>query len=1128
MPSKFNRAIGTSICFLIVVGVSLRFSVVTHAADPAFVGALSLLTDSEVADQLGLDDAQKAKLEQLLQDRERSVVELVVQARSLERAERDRRQALFVADSERQGIQLLTEDQRQDFERIRLAREGLQALLRPEVADAVQLTDQQKQQIQAFLAARQSELEKVEDERKRRIARTVFDRRIENLLSIQQRRAWEELIRVSSAEEEITATDSDPLVANVASAPLDAESTTMADVDDRLQFNFEYAPWKVVLEWFSEQARLSLVMESPPPGSFNLVEQRRYTPAEALDVINSVLLTKGYTLVRRESMLIVINLEDGIPPNLVTTVPVREIDQRGEFELISTLFQLGKVSPEDAEQEITKLLGPQGTMQVLGTAKQLFVTETAGRLRTIRDVLRAMEDPDSVDGQQVTTYELKNVMPEEAFSVLRQMLGLPEGLNASADGTFRMATDILGQRIMVTGPIGQVEQAGEILKLIDVPMPELAVPGGILASPQLEVYSVSSADPESVLQVLQTLLVEDDVRLAVDPKTNNLIALALPSQQALIRSTLQQMQTGGQSIDVIRLNYVDPQIAVLAINQLFGSGEEGADDVPRVNADVTTGQLLIRGSDAQIAQIRELLGKMGESDEFITKEDRSDSNVRVLPISGSNAEALLKQVQQIWPAVRPNRIRTVVPSAVIRSVRPQGSSDESLRAPVSPSDTPAKPKPKAESGSEKQRGPQGAIENKRIRSGIGRRPSPERLLAQLTLPLDGVTRPSSLGETRDSNGNRADIVVAVGASGLIIASQDLDALDDFEDLLLSLNNGAATENRDFAVFYLRHATAESATEILKQILDGEESSESGDGGLLDGIAGAALEGMGSGGDLMGSLLGLGGGDSSSLTATGSFSIVPDIRLNLLVVQANSSDMQLIEQLLEVIDQRASPEKVQTIPAPRLIPIYHANAEAVAEVVRQVFANQLASGTGQGSQPSPQDFIRALRGGRGNRGSQSTGDERKLTVGVDSRGNHLVVAAPDDLFRQVTELVDQLDQADPESAEMTRVITLNGTNPELVRRALSSIVGSPATSAPADSTQAPASSRTGSPSSTQGRDRSSSETRGGSDIRQQIELFRALRRGGDAARGGRGGGRPSRANAPSGRGGGNSPSGRGNR
>ncbi len=252
--------------------------------------------------------------------------------------------------------------------------------------------------------------------------------------------------------------------------PSSAVPTATDDADDGLlYFNFRYAPWKDVLEWFATKADLSLILEAPPPGTFNYSDTKGYTPAETIDLLNSVLLTKGYTLVRRERMLLVINLEDGIPPNLVTTIPVDQLDQRGAYELVRCRFPLGTSDPAIVEEELSKLIGPQGDIQVLSQARQVVVTETAGRLRTVRDVLRSMEDPMANGTGQVRAVLLEYINLEDAFTVIREMLGLPEDLNAAPDGSLRMAGDPSGQRIMLTGSPDSVRRVTEILQLIDVP-----------------------------------------------------------------------------------------------------------------------------------------------------------------------------------------------------------------------------------------------------------------------------------------------------------------------------------------------------------------------------------------------------------------------------------------------------------------------------------------------------------------------------------------------------------------------------------------------------------------------------------------------------------------------------------
>ena len=47
-----------------------------------------------------------------------------------------------------------------------------------------------------------------------------------------------------------------------------------------------------MLDWFADQAGLSLVLDAPPAGTFNYTDTRSYTPAKAIDLLNSVLLTK--------------------------------------------------------------------------------------------------------------------------------------------------------------------------------------------------------------------------------------------------------------------------------------------------------------------------------------------------------------------------------------------------------------------------------------------------------------------------------------------------------------------------------------------------------------------------------------------------------------------------------------------------------------------------------------------------------------------------------------------------------------------------------------------------------------------------------------------------------------------
>jgi type II secretory pathway component GspD/PulD (secretin) len=1029
-----------------------------RAADSAFVGVLAIALEDGVAKQLGLSEQIKNQLLDVARRREDEATDLVLQIRDLPQAEQTARLAPFVQESERLGLALLSDQQRQMLQRIRISRAGMVTLGEPAVAEQLALTDQQKATVKKLLEERAAGLKGRDQQRG--TAQAELERRLAGLLTPSQRAAWEGLASATppadSQARKVANGASAPGTAPPPPKPSDMPPTgpsptpSAADKpagDGKLRFQFRFAPWKDVLDWFASQAGLSLVLDVAPQGTFNYTDPREYTPAEAIDLLNSVLLTKGYTLVRRDRMLLVINLEDGVPPNLVTRVTVEDLDKRGEYELVSCLFPLTKTTPEEVEAEVAKLIGPQGSLVVLLKSRQMLVTETAGKLRTIRTVIQSMENPTAGKSAPVRVFELKSVTADEFLAIARTLLGLPGEQNEMADGSLRIAVDPLQARMFVSGKPEQVERFEEILKLVDLPGSGGRA-AGALESPQLEVYAVDAADPTTALDVLRTLLAGlPDVRLTTDPVTGNLIALGRPAEHATIKATLAQLQREAKRVDVIPLRRVDPETAKAAINKLFGgSGDDKHKNAPIVDADSATGQLILRGTENQLAQIRALLEKMGELTAGADPTATGQGNVRVLPFAGRPAREALEQVQLLWPTMRKNQIRVVTPSATIPLLRPSQPRPDAL-----PDPAPAKP-PQNKSASQPSRAdrwwdyvsaaPQTAWEQTCC---LLAGPASWRAASLLCAgaPAADTSKPAAPPAAPRKAGDPADILVSSGPGGIVIASEDREALDDFERLLRTVLEQRRMGPQLPTVFYLRYARAEVAADLLQQVLSGEstESKSSGGGGsLLGDLASTAFGEVGGG--LVSGLLGLGGGSSSRAVSSAAVSITPDTRLNALIVHASPRDLETIEELLKVIDQQSSPETVQTAGKPQRIPVFNTSAEEVANVVRQIYASRLAPTAGTPQQPSPEEFIRALRGGRTRDSAKAKAvqEQQKMAIGVDPRSNSLIVSAPEALFQEVKSLVEELDRAGLEVDSAVGVVSIKGTNSRALHQALSAIIG----------------------------------------------------------------------------------------
>lgn len=1009
-----------------------------------------------------------------------------------------------------------------------------------------------------------------------------------------------------AADKEVVASDSNAASATEGGAMTQEPSVVRTKPSDELTINFQAAPWQQVLKWLADQADLSLQVDTFPTGTFTYRDPyRTYSVAQTMDICNSVLLNKGYTLVRRQRLLIVVDLEQEISADVVRElaelVAPEELESRGEYELLKTLFIVSRMSPEEAEKEINKLLGPQGSVVSFPTSGQLLVTETAGKLRTIQEMIKRTEDPNTARGSTITTVPLKNISAEEVLMVARPLLGLKEGENVSEK--LSVSTDTFGTTIFATGSMDNVQKLKDLAEQLDKAGSSETSNVGATETPFIKSHRIMGTDPDTAYKVMQNLLAGmPDVLMSLDAKSNQLIIQARKSEHDLVEKTLKEISGQNENFEVVPLQKLEPETVILAVNKFFGGsgdGKEASATGPIVDGDSVNRTLWVKGSASQIEQVKNLVTQLeGNS----TETEKLGDKVRMLPLTGRAADRALEQVEALWQATQnKNKIRVVTPAtrgatslprrSVSGEVAPRargGEEDgfgtsrvtpemlqrlERLRAEAAMQDgegaLPENLVPSAEGNREENRqedAPQPPaaeepqvptiekeVDAKTEDKKAALRPSKARFVltsalvqppaesenAEAVKNEEAVKQPESEknGEPAPKEAESAtapaadekveekteepavegnqDIVVMRGPSGLIITSEDPKALAQFEGLLRMLADQAATGTGEPTVFYLQYIKAAAAAELLEGILTGQ-SSGGGGGGGGGGLLGSMLGEMGGG--LIGSLLGGGGGglagssSSAKPLATGEVSIVPDPRLNALIVQANGADMQLVEQLLEVIDQEDSPLDVTTRGKPRLIPVLHQDAAEVAEIVKTLFADRMqqAAGGGGQRQPTPQEFIQALRGGGGGRGGRGAGGqselkESSLSVSVDKRSNSLIVTATQQLFEEVREVVELIDQAGVEAEEQVEVVKLEGNvNPEVVKNALTSVLGSQVKTSTSGSSTTTASSNNQSAPGGGG---------GGFDpaaIQQRMEFFRSLQNrggGGGFMFGAPGGGAP---------------------
>lgn len=846
-----------------------------------------------------------------------------------------------------------------------------------------------------------------------------------------------------------------------------------------LSFSFTGANWRDVLIWIADEAELSLQLDVVPVGTFTYSDPTRtYSVSEALDVINYALMKRNYAIVQRGRLLQVIDLEmkdaEKLISEIAELVKPEQLDSRGRTEILSCVFSLGSIEPDAAKEELPLMIGPWGRVVVMESANKVKVTETSAKLVSIRDMLEETSTKDTT----VVEIVLENRGADELLEVARPLLGLEPGENSSDD--LRISVGLYGDRIYAAGAMAKVGLLRSFIEKADRPI-AVSSDTDEVALPVFQTHPVSNADITIVFDVLQTMLDgTPDARVAIEPSTNSIIARVRPDTHKLISETIAQMESRGRQFKMFTLKRLDPAQALLTINKYFGVSEEG-DDGPVVDGDPATGKLWVRGTQEQIDEVEKLLEEYEGEDSLAGLGDK----VRILPYTGRAAEDAVMQVQELWPVTgRRNEIRSITPS---RSNGGIGMPERHLEREV--------PAPRQEDEVEPVK--------REVIKGTEAREADSTNYQLVSERDEEVAQVEAPTQTYKVGGS--DIVVQHTPAGMIIASEDLEALDVFQSLLESVAAPNSMQSDLPTILWLKYIKADVAAELVANVLGGAESA-------VSSVVDSAVGGLGGG--MLGMLGGLGGGASetssakSILTTTGSVNIVPDLRLNALIIQANPTDMQMIEVILAKVDRQESPEDIETVAKPQLVQVIYQDAKSVMEVVKSIFGDRIEGaqssggnargGGGGGGQPSPQDFLAALRGGgrggRGGGGDTVASEPNKISLAVDETSNAIVVRATPQDFVEVRDLIRDLDLSSQPNGEIIDTYTPDGSlNPEVLRLALESILGQTTKST----------SEGGSSSSNAGGNDSNQQQ--ASEISRRIEAFRALRGAGGGGGGPGGGG-----------------------
>jgi Ni/Co efflux regulator RcnB len=175
------------------------------------------------------------------------------------------------------------------------------------------------------------------------------------------------------------------------------------------------------------------------------------------------------------------------------------------------------------------------------------------------------------------------------------------------------------------------------------------------------------------------------------------------------------------------------------------------------------------------------------------------------------------------------------------------------------------------------------------------------------------------------------------------------------------------------------------------------------------------------------------------TSAPTLRIIPDERTNALFVSGTDEEIEQIESFLELIDSNELPPLL-TERVPRTIPVLYANVHNVADTIRELYKDYLTDpaarqrnddrreGDRSDDRRESRDRDRDAQSRSGGRSSSGRSLGVRLTLAVDEQASQLIVSCNEPLFRQISTLVEERDEAARESQPSVEMIRLPSAGP----------------------------------------------------------------------------------------------------
>ena len=220
----------------------------------------------------------------------------------------------------------------------------------------------------------------------------------------------------------------DPALAQKELTPIRAEITPPAPeakpapvaAKGTIMLNFQGASLTDVLNYLSEAAGFVIVQEAPVSGTVNVVSRQPITAEDAVDLLNAVLIEKGYVAIRNGRILKIVKRDGAQKRDLPVHQGGKPEDIPRKDEMVTQILPLRYGEAAKLVENLRPLLADNATISANESSNSILLTDTQTNIRRIAEIIQAI-DTSVASISTLHVYALKYANAKAVAAVITEL-----------------------------------------------------------------------------------------------------------------------------------------------------------------------------------------------------------------------------------------------------------------------------------------------------------------------------------------------------------------------------------------------------------------------------------------------------------------------------------------------------------------------------------------------------------------------------------------------------------------------------------------------------------------------------------------------------------------------------------